>query len=128
MSVTGVYIGGSNAGGQSFEGVNSVTSLASIPTDKPTVYAEIAANQSLSIGSGLGEGRTIHVVAKNNARGDTTIGVIIPTTGNYVSMDGSSISIAAGAWIEIFITCVVSSSTNPIYFISIKQPSLIISI
>jgi hypothetical protein len=93
-----------------YDGANSVTSLQNLPITKHTVCAEITANQSISLTGGLTVGRTIQTFVKNTSSSART--VTIPTTGLYTSMSGSSVTVAAGAWIEVHITCYAEGLYN----------------
>ena len=93
-----------------YNGANTASSLANIPTSRQMVYATVNSNQTVSVASGLTPGKAIHVLVRNSGATDRTI--TIPTTGNYVSMSGASKTLPAGGWIEISIACYANNSYN----------------
>jgi len=80
---------------------NTITSLVNIPFDGQTVYANIGANQSLSVISSTNPiaGQPIHIQVRNTTA--TAHIITIPTTGNYISMSGASKTLPAAGYLEI---------------------------
>lgn len=77
----------------------TVTTLANLPTDTHNIIANVTAATSISVASGLTDGRDLQVRVNN-----TTSSVItqpIPTTGNYDCLDGTSVEIPANGFIEL---------------------------
>jgi hypothetical protein len=78
----------------------TVTSLANIDmTASQTVYASIGSNQSLSCSGTPPAGQVVHIYVGNAGATDLTIA--IPTTGSYISMSGTNVTLPAGGYIEI---------------------------
>ena len=81
--------------------IGSYTTAASIEnlnSDYENIYVTLTANEALSVNAfGAGyNGKSITVYIYSSAART----VIIPTTGNYVSMCGSSYDLPAGKWVE----------------------------
>lgn len=86
------------------ESYTTATTLASLNVNYQTIYVTLSANVSISA-SATGttyNGRSITAyVYCSSARTIT-----IPTSGNYVSMCGSSYTCPAGKWVEFNLTCI----------------------
>lgn len=79
-------------------GVNTVTSLTGIPVDKKLVIANISANATLSLSSGLPVGE-IHIIVNNNATSNITI--TLPSDTTYKHLSGNTLTISAESTNEI---------------------------
>ena len=82
----------------------TATTVASLNVNYETIYVTLTANASLSA-SATGanyNGRTITAYVYTAAARTITI----PTTGNYVSMCGSSFTTTASGWVEFNLTCI----------------------
>lgn len=87
-------------------GYATVSSLSNVPVTKHTVYASIGSNQTLSVVSGLQPGQSLQIFVYNSSSTDRTI--ILPTSGGYTSMSGSSIVVSGTSGkdlIEINVYC-----------------------
>lgn len=82
----------------------TATTVASLNVNYEIIYVTLTANASLSAAStGTAyNGRTITAYVYTAAARTITI----PTTGNYVSMCGSSFTTVAGGWVEFNLTCI----------------------
>lgn len=94
------------------KGVNTVTTLASLPITKRLVTATVSAATTLSLASALEVGDELHIVVYNSSA--SAITQTLPNTGSYISLSGTSISIPAGVRIEINILCY---ATTPYFFL-----------
>lgn len=97
---------------------NTVTTLANLPKDGQTIYANISANDNLSVidpATPPLAGQPIHVFVKNTAATAWTIA--IPTTGSYVC-DIASTTLPANGRIEIDI---VYDANESLYKIIVKE-------
>lgn len=80
--------------------------LSSLGYDWENIYVNLSANASLSLvdsafnTSNNGRSITIYVYCSASCT------ITIPTTGNYVSMCGSSYTCPAGKWVEFNLTCI----------------------
>lgn len=82
----------------------TATTVASLNVNYENIYVTLTANASLSA-SATGanyNGRTITAYVYTAAARTITI----PTTGNYVSMCGSSFTTTASGWVEFNLTCI----------------------
>lgn len=85
--------------------VNS-SGLSRLGYDWENIYVNLSANDSLSLvdsafnTSNNGRSITIYVYCSASCT------ITIPTTGNYVSMCGSSYTCPAGKWVEFSLTCI----------------------
>jgi hypothetical protein len=82
----------------------TATTVASLNADYENIYVTLTANDSLSA-SATGtdyNGRTITAYVYTASARTITI----PTTGNYVSMCGSSFTTKASGWVEFNLTCI----------------------
>lgn len=84
-------------------GINTVTTLASLPITKRSIVATVTAATSLSLASNLELGQELYIRIYNN--GSNTITQPIPNSGNFVSMNGTSVSIPSKSFIEMSIWC-----------------------
>lgn len=86
------------------ESYTTATTVASLNVNYQTIYVTLSENASLSA-SGTGtsyNGRTITAYVYTSSARTITI----PTSGNYVSMCGSSFTTTAGGWVEFSLVCV----------------------
>ena len=86
------------------ESYGAATTVASLNVDFQTIYVSLGANASLSA-SGTGKeynGRTISAYVYTSS----SVTITIPTSGDYVSMCGSSFTTTAGGWVEFSLVCV----------------------
>ena len=90
------------------KGVNTVTTLASLPITKRLVTATVAAATTLSLASALEIGDELHVIVYNSSA--SAITQTLPNSGSYISLSGTSISIPAGGRVEINILCYATTS------------------
>lgn len=84
-------------------GINTVTTLASLPITKRSIVATVTAATSLSLASNLELGQELYIRIYNN--GSSAITQPIPNSGNFVSMNGTSVSIPSKSFIEMSIWC-----------------------
>lgn len=84
-------------------GVNTVTTLASLPITKRSIVATVTAATSLSLASNLELGQELYIRIYNNS--SRAITQPIPNSGNFVSMNGTSVSIPSKSFIEMSIWC-----------------------
>ena len=89
-------------------GVNTVTTLVGLPVDKRSIVANITAAQDPSLSAALTPGRELYIRIYNNSSSPIT--QPIPNTGNFVSMNGTSVSIPAGSFIEMSIWAYADNS------------------
>ena len=90
------------------KGVNTVTTLASLPITKRLVTATVTTATTISLASALEVGDELHIVVYNSSA--SAITQTLPNTGGYKSLSGTSISIPAGGRIEINILCYATTS------------------
>lgn len=86
------------------ESYTTATTVASLDVNYQTIYVTLSENASLSA-SGTGttyNGRTITAYVYTSS----AVTITIPTSGNYVSMCGSSFTTTAGGWVEFSLVCV----------------------
>lgn len=83
------------------EGVNTVTTLVSLPTDKDVLVATLDAASILSLASDLSVGQSITVVIIPTA----TFDLVLPTTGGFSAMDDATMSLTNGKLAELSILC-----------------------
>lgn len=84
-------------------GVNTVTTLASLPITKRSIVATVTAATSLSLASNLELGQELYIRIYNNS--SSAITQPIPNSRNFVSMNGTSVSIPSKSFIEMSIWC-----------------------
>lgn len=80
--------------------VSSQTNLTCNFTNSLNLISSLTANASLTA-SGLNAGEEGFVLVKNT--GSSLINLTLPNTGNYISIDGTTIAVAASSSIEISI-------------------------
>jgi len=90
------------------KGVNTVTTLTSLPITKRLITATITAATTISLLSDLSIGDELHIIVYNSTA--SAITQTLPNTGNYISLSGTSISIPATSRIEINILCYAATS------------------
>lgn len=90
------------------KGVNNVTTLTSLPISKRLIYATVTAATSISLSSAMEVGSELHIVVYNSSAAAVT--QVLPNTGAFVSMSGSSISIPSVGHVEINILCHATGS------------------
>lgn len=86
------------------ESYTTATTVASLDVNYQTIYVTLSANASLSAsdtGSAY-NGRSIIAYVYTAS----SVTITIPTSGNYVSMCGSSFTTTAGGWVEFSLVCV----------------------
>lgn len=86
------------------ESYTTATTVASLDVNYKTIYVTLSANASLSV-SGTGSaynGRSITAYVYTAS----SVTITIPTSGDYVSMCGSSFTTTAGGWVEFSLVCV----------------------
>ena len=86
------------------ESYTTATTVASLDVNYKTIYVTLSANASLSA-SGTGtayNGRSITAYVYTSS----SVTITIPTSGNYVSMCGSSFTTTEGGWVEFSLVCV----------------------
>lgn len=86
------------------ESYGTATTVASLDVNYQTIYVTLSENASLSA-SGTGttyNGRTISAYVYTSS----SVTITIPTSGNYVSMCGSSFTTKASGWVEFSLVCV----------------------
>lgn len=86
-----------------YEGINSVTTLVNLPATKRSIVATVTAATSLSLASNLELGQKLYIRIYNNS--SSAITQPIPNSGNFVSMNGTSVSIPSKSFIEMSIWC-----------------------
>lgn len=84
-------------------GINTVTTLANLPITKRSIVATVTAATSLSLASNLEVGQELYIRIYNNS--SSAITQPIPNSGNFVSMNGTSVSIPSKSFIEMSIWC-----------------------
>ena len=86
------------------ESYTTATTVASLDVNYKTIYVTLSENASLSV-SGTGSaynGRSITAYVYTAS----SVTITIPTSGDYVSMCGSSFTTTAGGWVEFSLVCV----------------------
>lgn len=94
-------------------GVNTVTTLASLPISKRSITATLSAATTLSVQSGMQIGEELMIRCVPSA----VFTQAIPNSGAYVSMSGTSITTTANKPFEINIWCYASGK----YSIAVKE-------
>lgn len=94
-------------------GVNTVTTLANLPISKRSITATLSAATTLSVASGMQIGEELMIRCVPSA----AFTQAIPNSGNYISMNGTSISTTANKPFEINIWCYASGK----YSIAVKE-------
>ena len=90
------------------KGVNNVTTLTSLPISKRLIYATVTAATSISLSSTMEVGSELHIVVYNSSAAAVT--QVLPNTGAFISMSGSSVSIPSVGHVEINILCHATGS------------------
>ena len=90
------------------KGVNTVTTLASLPISTRLVTATVTAATTISLASALAIGDELHIIVYNSSA--SAITQTLPNSGSYISLSGTSISIPAGGRVEINILCYATTS------------------
>lgn len=86
------------------ESYTTATTVASLDVNHQTIHVTLSENASLSA-SGTGSaynGRSITAYVYTSS----SVTITIPTSGNYVSMCGSSFTTTADGWVEFSLVCV----------------------
>lgn len=86
------------------ESYTTATTVASLDVNYKTIYVTLSENASLSV-SGTGtayNGRSITAYVYTAS----SVTITIPTSGDYISMCGSSFTTTAGGWVEFSLVCV----------------------
>ena len=86
------------------ESYTTATTVASLDVNYQTIYVTLSENASLSV-SGTGSaynGRSITAYVYTAS----SVTITIPTSGNYVSMCGSSFTTTEDGWVEFSLVCV----------------------
>lgn len=86
------------------ESYTTATTVASLDVNYRTIYVTLSENASLSV-SGTGSaynGRSITAYVYTSS----SVTITIPTSGDYVSMCGSSFTTTADGWVEFSLVCV----------------------
>ena len=86
------------------ESYTTATTVASLDVNYQTIYVTLSENASLSA-SGTGveyNGRSITAYVYTSS----SVTITIPTSGDYVSMCGSSFTTTADGWVEFSLVCV----------------------
>ena len=88
----------------SIESYTTATTVASLDVNYKTIYVTLSANASLSAsGTGVAyNGRSITAYVYTAS----SVTITIPTSGDYVSMCGSSFTTTADGWVEFSLVCV----------------------
>lgn len=94
-------------------GVNTVTTLTSLPISKRSITATLSAATTLSVASGMQIGEELMIRCSPSA----VFTQAIPNSGAYVSMSGTSITTTANKPFEINIWCYASGK----YSIAVKE-------
>lgn len=94
-------------------GVNTVTTLADLPISKRSITATLSAATTLSVQSGMQIGEELMIRCVPSA----AFTQVIPNSGAYVSMSGTSITTTANKPFEINIWCYASGK----YSIAVKE-------
>ena len=86
------------------ESYTTATTVALLDANYQTIYVTLSENASLSASGGgtAYNGRIINAYVYT----DSSVTITIPTSGNYVSMCGSSFTTTAGGWVEFSLVCV----------------------
>ena len=82
----------------------TATTVASLDVNYQTIYVTLSENASLSA-SGTGSaynGRSVTAYVYTGS----SVTITIPTSGDYVSMCGSSFTTTADGWVEFSLVCV----------------------
>ena len=91
----------------------TATTLASLDVSKSVIYATLSAATSISLNAALAVGRSITIICAPSA----SFTQPIPTSGDFISMDGDSLEVTSGKNFEINILCYATGK----YSISCKN-------
>lgn len=113
-NINTVYANYSNSAGyvSRDRGQNTVSTLTSLPITKSTIIANLSKATNISLAANMNVGESITIICTPSA----SFTQPIPTSGSFISMDGSSLSVTSGKKFEINIYCY---NTN-VYSISCK--------
>ena len=104
-SANGLMSSGDKAKMDMFQSYTTATSVASINANYQKVKVTLSANGTLSMsatGASMnGRSVTAYILASGANRT-----VTIPTSGSYISMCGSSVTIPSGKWAELNMECI----------------------
>lgn len=104
-SANGLMSSGDKAKMDMFQSYTTATSVASINANYQKVKVTLSANGTLSMsatGASMnGRSVTAYILASGANRT-----VTIPTSGSYISMCGSSVTIPSGKWTELNMECI----------------------
>lgn len=104
-SANGLMSSGDKAKMDMFQSYTTATSVASINANYQKVKVTLSANETLSMsatGASMnGRSVTAYILASGANRT-----VTIPTSGSYISMCGSSVTIPSGKWAELNMECI----------------------
>ena len=104
-SANGLMSSGDKAKMDMFQSYTTATSVASIDANYQKVKVTLSANGTLSMsatGASMnGRSVTAYILASGTNRT-----VAIPTSGSYISMCGSSLTIPSGKWAELNMECI----------------------
>lgn len=89
------------------KGVNTVTTLTSLPITKRLITASITSNTTISLASNLDVGDELHIIVYNNSASSIT--QTLPNSGSFISLSGDTIAVPSGTRIEINILCYASN-------------------
>lgn len=104
--------GPQGVGDPTVTGVNTVTTLTSLPISKRSITARLGAATNISLASGMSVGNDLYIRCVASAAFTQPI----PNTGAFTSMSGTSLNVAAGDIFEISIWCYAAGA----YSISVK--------
>ena len=104
--------GPQGVGDPTVTGVNTVTTLTSLPISKRSITASLGSATNISLASGMSVGNDLYIRCVASAAFTQPI----PNTGAFTSMSGTSISVSAGDIFEISIWCYAAGA----YSISVK--------
>lgn len=93
-------------------GSNTVSTLASLPVTKSTVIANLSSATNISLAGDMNVGESMTIICNPSA----SFTQPLPDSGNFMSMDGSSLNISSGKVFEINIYCYATNK----YSISCK--------
>lgn len=96
-----------------YDGVNTITSLTSVPTDKRLVVVSISADETITLDGSIDTGRELHIIINNT--GSSDISASLTSSENYITITEFPITVKAGGYAEIN----VISDGNKYYFRSI---------
>lgn len=94
-------------------GVNTVTSLTSLPVTKRSITATLAGQTTLSLAADMEVGEELIIRCVPSA----TFTQPIPNTGKFVSMSGVSLDVTSGVAFEISVWCYATG----MYSIAVKE-------